>query len=273
MRYLLRGEAAQARPGAGGILSTFGGQVFNARALSLPVGSVTLSPFLGGDGPARRADLCRAVLEGLAFVLRANLEQVAAVIGDAASVGMTGGLTRSPFWAQLVADILGRPVRVSEIPEATALGAAICAGTGAGLFADLAEGAARLARTRTVEPNEEAARTYEALYAEWREVRAAQAEAHDRVSGRVLESMAAQATRTTVPSFRPPILVTAQMDEASLAELRWSMTRTFGRRTPRGTTRSPSPWANCWPEATSSASTRRSPTRRAGSSAGRSWPG
>ena len=221
-------EAAQARPGAGGILSTFGGQVFNARALSLPLGSVTLSPFLSGDGPARRADLCRAVLEGLAFVLRANIEQVAAVVAQAVSLRqadslrymMTGGLTRSPFWAQLVADVLGRPVRVSEIPEGTALGAAICAGMGAGLFADLAEGAARLGRVRTVEPNEEAARTYQALYAQWREVRAAQAEAHDRAAGRVLESMAAQTARPTVPSFRPRILVTAQMDEASLAELR-----------------------------------------------------
>ena len=215
-------EAARARPGAGGILSTFGGQVFNARALSLPVGSVTLSPFLSGDGPSRRADLCRAGLEGLAFVLRANLEQVAALVAQASSLRcmMTGGLTRSPFWAQLVADVLGQPVRVSETPEATALGAAICAGVGAGLFADLAEGAARLGRVRTVEPDEEAARTSQALYAEWREVRAAQAEAHDRVAGRVLESMAAQAARPAVPSFRPRILVTAQMDEASLAELR-----------------------------------------------------
>jgi sugar (pentulose or hexulose) kinase len=215
-------EAAQARPGAGGILSTFGGQVFNARALSLPVGSITLSPFLSGDGPSRRADLCRAVLEGLAFVLRANLEQVAAVVmqADGLRYGMTGGLTRSPFWAQLVADVLGQPVQVSGTPEATALGAAICAGVGAGLFADLAEGAARLGHVRTVEPDEEAARTYQALYAEWRDVRVAQAEAHDRVAGRVLESMAAQAAHPTVPLFRPRILVTAQMDEASLAELR-----------------------------------------------------
>jgi L-ribulose-5-phosphate 4-epimerase len=221
-------EAAQARPGAGGILSTFGGQVFNARALSLPLGSITLSPFLSGDASSRRADLCRAVLEGLAFVLRANIEQVAAVLAQAVSLRqadslrymMTGGLTRSPFWARLVADVLGRPVRVSEIPEGTALGAAICAGMGAGLFADLAEGAARLGRVRTVEPDEEATRTYQALYAQWQDVRAAQAEAHDRVAGRVLESMAARAVRPAVPSFRPRILVTAQMDEASLAELR-----------------------------------------------------
>lgn len=216
----LIGEAAQARPGAGGILSTLGGQVFDARAMSLPVGSITLSHFLGGDGPARRADLCRAALEGLAFVLRANLEQVAAVMGEPASVGMTGGLTRSPFWTQLVADVLGRPVRVSEIPQGTALGAAICAGVGAGLFADLAEGAAHLAHGRSVLPDEKAARTYEALYAEWRDVRAAQTEAHDRVAGRVLQYMAAQAARPATVLFRPNIRVTAQMDEAGLAQLR-----------------------------------------------------
>ncbi|MDW7985584.1 MAG: FGGY-family carbohydrate kinase, partial [Acidobacteriota bacterium] len=141
------------------------------------MGSLTLSPFLDGDGPSRRADLCRAVLEGLAFVLRANAEQVAAVVqaerprytaqaeslrytganleqvaavaqADSLRYGMTGGLTRSPFWVQLVADVLGAPIRVSEIPEGTALGAAVCAGVAAGLFADLAEGAQHLARVR-----------------------------------------------------------------------------------------------------------------------------
>jgi autoinducer 2 (AI-2) kinase len=218
----LIGEAAQAQPGAGGVLSTFGGQVFNARAMAFPVGSLTLSPFLGGDGPSRRADLCRAVLEGLAFVLRANGEQVAALVAQAVSprYGMTGGLTRSPFWAQLVADVLGAPVRVSQIPEGTALGAAVCAGVAAGLFPGLAEGAAHLARVRTVHPNEENARTYEALYAEWKEVRALLADGHDRATARMLESLAAQTVRPAKIGFRPKILVTAQMDGESLEELR-----------------------------------------------------
>ncbi|RME39563.1 MAG: hypothetical protein D6793_00955, partial [Thermoflexia bacterium] len=220
----LMGEAAQARPGAGGILSTFGGQVFNARAMTFPVGSLTLSPFLGGDGPSRRADLCRAVLEGLAFVLRANTEQVAAVVAQAESLQyrMTGGLIRSPFWAQLVADVLGAPVRVSEIPEGTALGAAVCAGVAAGLFADLAEGAERLARVRTVYPNEENARTYDALYGEWKEVRALLADGHDRAAARMLEYAGTPAAPRApgLRSFRPKILVTAQMDGASLEELR-----------------------------------------------------
>lgn len=224
----LIGEAAKARPGAGGLLSTFGGQVFNARALAFPVGSLTLSSFLGGDGSSRRADLCRAVLEGLAFVLRANAEQVAAVVAQAVSLpqadspryGMTGGLNRSPFWAQLVADVLGAPVRVSEIPEGTALGAAICAGVGAGLFADLAEGAEHLARVRTVHPNEENARAYESLYVEWQDLRATLAEGHDRAAARMLEYASAGAARPIPIAFRPKILVTAQMDEGSLAELR-----------------------------------------------------
>lgn len=217
----LMGEAAQARPGAGGILSTFGGQVFNARAMTFPVGSLTLSPFLDSNGPSRRADLCRAVLEGLAFVLRANVEQVAAVMqADSLRYGMTGGLTRSPFWAQLVADVLGAPIRVSEIPEGTALGAAVCAGVASGLFANLTEGAERLARGRTVHPNEENARTYEVLYAEWKDLRAALAEAHDRAAARMIDAAVAQAARPVRISFRPKILVTAQMDEESLAELR-----------------------------------------------------
>ncbi len=135
---------------------------------------------------------------------------------------MTGGLTRSPFWAQLVADVLGAPVRVSEIPEGTALGAAVCAGVAAGLFADLAEGAERLARVRTVYPNEENARTYDALYGEWKEVRALLADGHDRAAARMLEYAGTPAAPRApgLRGFRPKILVTAQMDGASLEELR-----------------------------------------------------
>ncbi len=215
-------EAAHSRPGAGGLLSTFGGQVFNARSMGLPVGSITLSHLLEGDGPTRRAVLCRAVLEGMAFVVRANLEQLAAVLGDPRTVAMTGGLTRSPFWAGLVASVLGRPVRVSEFPESTALGAAICAGAGAGVFAGLAEGARHLSRPRVVPPDESAARTCTSLYTDWQRLRAAQAEAHDIAADRMLPLLIERPAVARAPSlhFRPRFLVTAQMDEVSLAELR-----------------------------------------------------
>ncbi len=215
-------EAAHSRPGAGGILSTFSGQVFNARAMELPVGHIALSHLLDGDGPARRADFCRAVLEGMAFIIRANLEQITAVLGEPPTVAMTGGLTRSSFWTRLVADVLGRPVRVSDFPECTALGAAICAGVGAGVFADLPEGARRLSRTCEVQPDEPAGQTYAALYTDWQRLRAAQAEARDIAADRMLSAIMERPATVRAPAlhFRPRFLVTAQMDEASLAELR-----------------------------------------------------
>ncbi len=221
----LMAEARLAPPGAAGIFSTFGAQVFDARNMVLPVGSLTLSHFLGAAGPTphgRRHNLARAILEGLAYAVRANIEQIEAVAGRATSVFLTGGLTRSSFWAQLVADVLGRPVRVAERPESTALGAAICAGVGAGVFADLAEGAARLARTHTIAPDAAASHVYPAAYADWQRLRVAQAPAHDRAADLIVQTLAEQPPPTTArpPLFRPRFLVTAQLDDASLAELR-----------------------------------------------------
>jgi len=224
----LMAEARQAPPGATGIFSTFGAQVFNARALSLPAGSLTLSHLLGGDGPRRRENLARAILEGLACAVRANVEQIVALTPDPSSNGrgegvwVTGGMTRSPFWPQLVADVLGRPVRVADLPESTALGAAICAGVGAGVFGSLAEGADHLARTHTIAPHEAAANIYQIAYADWQRLRAAQVEAHDQAADLILQTLAEQPPPITTrpPLFRPRFLVTAQLDDASLTELR-----------------------------------------------------
>jgi len=216
----LMAEAGKSRPGAEGIFSTFGTQIFHASAMGMPVGAITLSHLSGAGGAARRQNLARAVLEGMAYAVRANIEQMAALIPD--RVRVTGGMTRSPFWPQLVADVLNRPVQVAETPESTALGAAICAGVGAGVFGSLAEGAARLARTRTVTPREPAASVYRDLYADWRKLHAARRAADDLAADLILEQMAGQPAPAVLwpGGFHPKILVTAQMDQASLAELR-----------------------------------------------------
>ncbi len=219
----LMAEAARSRPGAGGLLSTFGAQVFHASAMGLPVGSLTLCHFLGdADGLSRRRNLARAVLEGMACALRANLEQISALAGTPSAVFLSGGMSRSPFWGQLLADVLGRPIFVSEVAEASALGAAICAGVGAGIFRDLAEGSERLSRTHPVVPDEEAVHLYIGVYAGWQNLRASQVSSHEVASGLILQTLA-EGERPGVarPSrFRPKMLVTAQVDEESLAHLR-----------------------------------------------------
>ena len=126
-------EASQSVVGAEGIVSTLGAEVFNASRLRLPLGHLTLSPMMVADDPSRRRHLSRAVVEGLAFAARGNIEllQKAAQNGSVQSIRLAGGMSKSAFFAQLLSDVLGVPVEAAQVPECSALGAAICAGVGA----------------------------------------------------------------------------------------------------------------------------------------------
>jgi sugar (pentulose or hexulose) kinase len=110
---------------------------------------------------------------------------------------MAGGLSRSPFFTQLLSDVLGRPVEVSTTPEASALGAAICAGVGAGVFADLEEGARTLTRVaRICEPDAIDSAAYAEFYPAWNDLRLARVESDGMAAGLVIRGMLAGAARS-----------------------------------------------------------------------------
>jgi sugar (pentulose or hexulose) kinase/phosphoglycerate dehydrogenase-like enzyme/ribulose-5-phosphate 4-epimerase/fuculose-1-phosphate aldolase/putative sterol carrier protein len=220
----LLAEAAASEPGAAGVVSSLGAEPMNARQLSLPVGHLTISPLTARDDPARRRHVARAVGEGVAFGVRANLEQLLAASGlEAAALRVGGGLSRSRFFTQLVSDVIHRPLE-AVVPESSALGAAICAGVGAGVFRDLTEGAAKVARVeRRVEPDPGCSARYEDLYAGWQKLREARRDADAVASGLVLQGLMgspARAPTAAASAFRPRILVTADLDAAGLAALR-----------------------------------------------------
>lgn len=74
--------------------------------------------FLGVSLDTRRVDLVRAVAEGVAHNIRWLLGPVAARAGrPAAELALAGGAARSPVWAQIVADVVGLPVRVLVDPD------------------------------------------------------------------------------------------------------------------------------------------------------------
>jgi gluconokinase len=106
---------------------------------------LTVLPFLAGErAPGWRGDV-RAAITGLSMdtgpldILRASLEAVAlrlALVYDAlaplaapghAVVASGGAIARSRVWTQMMADALGRPLRVSRETEATSRGAAVLA--------------------------------------------------------------------------------------------------------------------------------------------------
>ena len=218
-------EAGASEAGAAGILSTIGGDVMNARELKLPTGSLTLSHLTTAHDPQRRRHLERAVVEGMAYTLCANLDQlrdVAAVKIEA--LNLAGGMSRSEVFAQVVADVVNVPVTVGATREATALGAAICAGVGAGVFRDLASGARALGRqARTLQPETQRAQTYHDLYDSWQRLRVAHANAEAVAAQIMLPSVLRDMSQAAVAGHavvRPRILVTADMDDAALAALR-----------------------------------------------------
>jgi gluconokinase len=84
---------------------------------------------LSGLGLATTAtDLLRALLEAVAYRLGAVYELLAPLASPDHTVVATGGaLARSPAWARIVADVLGRPLEISSLAEASSRGAALLA--------------------------------------------------------------------------------------------------------------------------------------------------
>ena len=84
-----------------------------------------------------RAEIARAVLEGVALNLGLILEALRAQDVQIGRLLLIGGGARSAVWRQILADVLDLPVWLPALTtEATALGAVVAAGVGVGLFAD-----------------------------------------------------------------------------------------------------------------------------------------
>ena len=91
--------------------------------------------FVGFSGAQGRGHLFRAVLEAIAFTMADHVEEMEGERGTAAcGVIVTGGGAQSSLLVQIVADVLGRPVRRALVDDAAGIGAAVCAGVGAGLY-------------------------------------------------------------------------------------------------------------------------------------------
>ncbi len=83
-----------------------------------------------------RGHIVRAVMEGVVFGLRQGLELMAELGVPIERVLASGGATSHPLWLQLQANIFNRPVISGGVQEATARGAAMLAGIGAGVYRD-----------------------------------------------------------------------------------------------------------------------------------------
>jgi xylulokinase len=116
--------AATAAPGAGGVV--FAPHLLGERA---PLWDDEVRAwFTGLSAGTAFPELCRAVVEGVAHSARELLDAVEAASGvPTGPVTLSGGGSRSPFWCQVLADVIGRPVQRSVERDTAVVGAATLA--------------------------------------------------------------------------------------------------------------------------------------------------
>ncbi len=155
-------------------------ELMNLTADSSPVGanSLIFLPYLMGERSPRwnpkarggfigltirhnRADMIRAVLEGVTMNLAIILDTFTGQGTQIEAMRVIGGGARGRFWNQIMADIYGMPVqRLAILEEATSMGAALTGGVGVGLYPDFSMGEEMNRVVEVIEPNPAAQAAY-----------------------------------------------------------------------------------------------------------------
>ncbi len=123
-----------------------------------------------------RVTFYRAILENTALLVKGHIDLVKEATGDEPDeLIFASGASKSKLWSQILADVTGKTVKVPVVKEATALGAAILAGVGAGIYKDVEEGVSKSVRIESVfTPNPLNKPIYDELYTKWKDIYKAQ---------------------------------------------------------------------------------------------------
>jgi len=116
------------------------------------------------------AHMTRAVLEGVAFGIRDNMELVrSSGLGDITQVRVSGGGAKSPLWRQILADVLDINLVTVNSTEGAAYGAALLAGVGVGNWGSVAQACQETIRTvETTQPLQRSVPIYKEAYHRYR---------------------------------------------------------------------------------------------------------
>jgi len=131
---------------------------------------------VGDPASSGRKECIRAIEEAAAYVSYGHLRVIEEITGRSVDHAVfTGGASKGTLWPRILTDVLGLPVSVPRVKESTALGAAIFAGIGAGIYPDVATAARQVVSfDATLEPEASVHSRYLDLYERWQRVYQAQ---------------------------------------------------------------------------------------------------
>lgn len=105
--------------------------------------------FFGLSAKHEKRDMIRAVMEGVVYSLRDCLEIIKEMGVDVSEVRASGGGGKSPLWRQMQADVFGTEITTINSSEGPALGVALLAGVGAGVYSNINEACDKVIEVRT----------------------------------------------------------------------------------------------------------------------------
>lgn len=123
----------------------------------------------------------RSLQENACIVSSINLEQIQAFSGTSPKeLIFASGASQGKLWPQVLADVTGLHVKVPVIKEATALGVAMAAGIGEGIYKSYKEAGANIVKIeKCYEPEEEHHASYREIKEKWVKIYAKQRELVD----------------------------------------------------------------------------------------------
>lgn len=95
--------------------------------------------FFGLSTLHKKRDMIRAVMEGVTYSLRDCMEIIKEMGVEVSEVRASGGGGKSKLWKQMQADIFGTPMTTINSSEGPALGVALLAGVGTGVYSNVAQ--------------------------------------------------------------------------------------------------------------------------------------
>ena len=164
--------------------------LMDKEAAEVPIGSNRLLylPYLMGERPPhldpdargvffglsamhRKRDLLRAVMEGVSYSLRDCVEVFKQMDINVSDMMACGGGGSSPLWRQMLADLYACPVKTASSKEGPALGVALLAAVGTGLYSSVPEACREVVKTDKIqEPIAENIKPYDDCYRLYTEI-------------------------------------------------------------------------------------------------------
>ena len=158
---LMDKEAAQVGPGANGLL--YLPYLMGERCPHLD--SDCRGVFFGLSANHTKRDMLRAVMEGVVYSLRDCLEVMKEIGVSASQIRASGGGGKSPLWRQMQADVFNTEIQTINSSEGGALGVALLAGGGTGVYKSVPEACDATIGVVSRQSGEEAAtKVYDGYY-------------------------------------------------------------------------------------------------------------